>query len=119
MGRSQVGGVVIDACPSLALLFLGRAEPFHVAIIVVHPHERDIIGYPQPTLVDFHHFLVGHELLRDGVYGAVDVLGEDGSLVVEHFLYQADFLVLGHAHQSRIVYASHGKGVEVLVGGGV
>ena len=59
-----VGKVVIHTGAALPLLFAGVGEVGDVAIVVVAPHQRDIVGHPQSFLVELQHLLVGHEYLH-------------------------------------------------------
>ena len=107
--------MVIDACSTAALLFAGIGEPGDVAIIVIAPHQRDIIGYFQPLLVELQHFLVGNEHLH--LLGWIaDVFPDQSLLIVDHLLQGFEFLLfcLVALHRT-VVDATHADREHIVV----
>ena len=65
MRSPKITQVVIDACPTLALLLFGIRHTLHIAVVVIDPDDGDIIGHLKAVLIDIHGLLIGHEDLRD------------------------------------------------------
>ena len=74
---AQVGRVVVDARTSGAFLLRGAAQAFHVAVVVVGPDDRHVVGELQPPVVNVEHLLVGCERLRNLLRGFAQHLCQD------------------------------------------
>ena len=61
---SPIAEVVIDGSPTLTLLFTDAGIACHIAVVVIAPHQRHVIGYPESHLIQFQHLLVRYEHLH-------------------------------------------------------
>ena len=114
---AQIREVVIHARPAAALLFFRVAKPFQVAVIVIRPHQRDLVRHGQPALVQIKGFLVRHENLRDVRQRLLDVFRQDAALVGDGLLQHLHLLILRQVTlHARVVQAAHGQRINILVG---
>ena len=47
---APIAQMIVDTTTSRTLLLLGIRETCHVAVVVVTPHQRDVIGYAKSAL---------------------------------------------------------------------
>ena len=117
MRYAQVGDMVVDPGAPRAPLLAHAAQTFHVAVVVVRPDDRDVVGQFQPVGIDLQHLLVGCERLRDGLDRAVDVLGEDLPLVEQRLLEHPHLFVHGQrGRHGAVVQAAQRQRIDVLIG---
>ncbi len=110
---TPVAEVIVHATAAAALLLLGIGEAGHVAIVVVAPHQRHIVGHFQSLFVNLQHLFIWYEhlhLLRR----VADILADELLLVVNHLLQGVELLGHGlHAFHRAVVYAAHSDGEHV------
>ena len=118
VGTSQVGRVVVDARTPRAFLLFGAAQPFHVAVVVVGPDDRHVVGKLQPAVVDVEHLLVGREDLRNLLRGFAQYVGQGLPLGQQGLLHRGfpcvEVLAAGHR---PVVQPPQGQCVDVFIGG--
>ena len=72
--------MIID-CIAARTGLLGRfGHLANVAVIVVHPHQCDVLGHLQTCIISVEHLLVGNEYLRDGSRVA-NAIGKELALI--------------------------------------
>ena len=109
--------MVVDPGAPRAPLLAHAAQTFHVAVVVVRPDDRDVVGQFQPVGIDLQYLLVGCERLRDGLDRSVDVLGEDSPLVEQRLLEHPHLFVHGQrGRHGAVVQAAQRQRIDVLVG---
>ena len=59
-----VAEMIIDTTPTLSLLFTSIGETRHVAIVIIAPHQGDIVWHLQSHLIELQHLLIRYEHLR-------------------------------------------------------
>ena len=107
--------MIINASPTLTLLLLFIGETGHVAVVVVTPHQRHIIGHLQAALQDLQHLFIRNKNLRYLLHLFIIILTNQFTLVVDHLLQALQFLLLGlHALHRTVVDATHADGKELL-----
>ena len=118
MGAPPVRYVVVDTVASRTCTFsLGR-EMANITIIVVRPHQTDVIGHLQAGMIDIEHLLVGDKHLGHPRHVFVYIAGQQLALVGND-PFQHRFLFgdgLGSFH-GTVVYPSHAYGVEDRLSG--
>ena len=110
-----VAQVIIHAASAFAQLLVLFRQTCDISVVVVTPHQRNILRHFQPSLINLQHLLVGHEhlcLLRR----IADVLPNQFLLVVNHLLQGIKLLLHGlHALHRAVVYAAHANGEHVVL----
>ena len=116
MGSTQIRKVIVNPASSAALLLQGIRYTFHVAVVVVGPHDGDIIRHAQPGIIDIERFLVGHEDLRNLPGFPVLVFLQDLTLTGKD-LFQCAGTVLRicTALHGLVVQAAHTHGIDVVI----
>ena len=94
---SPIAQVIVHSCASAAFLLQAVGEAGEVAVVVVAPHQRYIVGHAEPVLIYFQYFLVWHEHLRNVSRLASEVLVHELPLLVNDTL-QAIELLFGCFH---------------------
>ena len=61
VGAAPIAEVVVDSAAATALLFPCIRQTGHVAVVVVAPHQRHMVGHLQALFIQLKHFLVGNE----------------------------------------------------------
>ena len=114
VGATPVGGMVIDAVAATATLFGIGGEMADVAIVVIGPEKRDIVGHLQAGVVGVKDFLVGDEDLRLARHLLIDVLGQHIALRLED-LREGHLLSLhgGDALHRTVVDATHAERIDL------
>ena len=111
---SPIAEVVIHSCPTLALLFLRFAHAGDVTVVVVAPHQGDIIRHFESFLIDIKHLFIRNEYLSKALRTA-DMLTKQLLLVVYDLLKRVKFLLFGlHSLHVSIMYASHSDGKHIV-----
>ena len=114
MRTTPVRQVIVDAVTSLALLFQRVGQTGEVAVVVVAPHQRHVVGHPDSVLIDIKHLLVGD---KDGGSPTPTLPSREG---VKHFVLFADdvaksfdlFFRCPRTFHRTIVNASHTQCVD-------
>ena len=113
VGTAPVAEVIIDATTPTPLLLLNIAQTRHVTIVIVAPHQRDVVGHFQTFLVDLQHLLIRNEdlhLLR----WVTDIFPQQVLLVVDDLLQGIELLLHGlHTLHRAIVDTAHADGKHV------
>ena len=85
----------------------------NVAIIIIRPHQRHIVGYLQPCMIDVKHLLVGDKHLGNYPHIEINVAGQQLSLVVYHLLQIVQFLTWSlHSLHGAVVQTAHANGID-------
>jgi len=94
-------------------LFGSVGQARHVAVVVVAPHQRDVVGHLQPHVVDVEHLFVRNEHLR--LFGRVaEIFADELLLVVDDELQSVELLLhCLHALHRAVVDAAHADGQQV------
>ena len=110
---APIAEVVVDASPTLPLLLFGIGQTGEIAVVVVAPHERDVVGHAETALHNLEHLLIGDEDLGDALHILIIMLADELALVVDDLLQAVEFL-LGrlHALHRTVVDAAHTEGEE-------
>ena len=113
MRPAPVAQVVIHAATARAPLFGCVGQARHVSVVVVAPHQRDVVGHLQPHVVDVEHLFVGDEHLR--LLGRVaEIFADELLLVVDDELQSVELLLHRlHALHRAVVDATHADGQQV------
>ncbi len=115
-GITPVRDVVVDARPARALALLGVAQPADIAVVVVRPIQRDVVGHLQAGIIGGQHLLVGREHLRDLVHRLLQLVAQHPALLGEHLLQRASLVLRGVGALHRTVLdAAHPDRVHVVV----
>ncbi len=88
MRRAEIGGVVIDASPTLARPLGRSAQALHVAVIVVGPHYGHVIGQSKSSTIQVKRLLVRDKNLRHILRVAVKTVAQDAALIRDDLLKQ-------------------------------
>ena len=114
--HAPVRQVVIHATAALAPLLFGCGELAHVAVVVVGPDQRNIIGQTHSEAIRLQCFLVRTEYLRHIDSRFAQVALNHLALFGYYFLKRvAPFLVRIVARHARIVYATHAESVDGII----
>lgn len=110
--------MVVDAVAAFAPPLGVVRQLAHVAVVVVRPDERDVVGHLDARVVEVQHLLVRDEDLRLG--SQADLLGQDAALVGDDVVHHHDLLrdrrgVL--RLQRRVVQTAHPERPTALVRG--
>ena len=103
--------MVVDGIAARACLLVGGRQLAYVPMVVVHPHEGNVVGDLQPQVVYVQHLLVGDEHLRNPRWVAKRVRYQL-SLVFEHF--RQSLLACGGSRvpvHSGVVQTPHAQGI--------
>ena len=115
VGRAPVGEVIVYGVAARARLLGGRRHLPDVAMIVVHPHQRHVVGHLQTGVVAVEHLFVGDEYLRDGG-GVADAVGQELPLVGDDVGEGCHAFGRGAvAVDACIVDATHAEGVDGIL----
>ena len=110
-----IAQVIIHTAPTLSQLFFGIRQSRHIAIVIVAPHQRHIVGHFQSLLIEFQHLLIRHKHLHL-LLGSTDILMEQFLLVVDHLLQTLQFLLCGLITLHRpVVDAPHADGEHIIL----
>ena len=110
-----VAQVIVDASPTPSLLLKAVGQARQVAVVVVAPHQRHVVGHAQAALHNLQHLLVGDEHLGHLLYLLIVILAQQLALVVDDLLQAAELLLLGlHALHRPVVNAAHANGKKLL-----
>ena len=108
---TPVAQVVIHASAAFSLLLLGIGQSRQVAVIVVAPHQRHVVGHAQPALHNLQHLLIGDEDLRHLLYMLLIKLSYQLPLVVDDLLQCPELLLWArHPLHRAVVDAPHAQG---------
>ena len=114
---AQVGRMIVDARTPGTFLLRGTAQAFHVAVVVVGPDDRHIVGELQSPVVDIEHLLVGGEHLRNLLRGSAQHVCQNMPLRQQGFLHGGlpcvEVLAAGHG---PVMQTPQGQRVDVLIG---
>ena len=116
MRTSPIGYVIIDAVSTFAGLFFRRREVTDIAIIIITPDQRDIIGHLQSGIINVEYFLVRYESLRNGGDIFIHILFQQTTLVFKH-AFQHSFLFynsLGSLHLP-VVHTTHTQSIDIFL----
>ena len=115
MRTSPVREVIIDASPTLAFLLFFIREACHIAVVVVTPHQRDIIRYLQTNLQNLEHLLIRNKDLGHLLHLFMIILANQFTLVVNDLLQAFQlFLLRFHALHRTVVDATHADSKKLL-----
>ena len=111
-----IGNVVIDAIASLSSCLSLGGEMTDIAIVVVTPHQADVLWHLQARVVDVEHLLIWDEDLWHLSYILVNILFQKLTLVSnsarKHSLL---FLHTFGSKHSTVMHATHTDGIEYLL----
>ena len=111
-----VGQVIVNACTPSALLLLRIAQVAAIAVFVVRPQQRYIIGNLQSVVVGIEHFLVGAEHLGNFLYRPFDISAQHVALIVDGLLHESHAFLRGVGSLHGIVVnAAQSQRVGVLI----
>ena len=115
VGPSPVRQVVVDAGTALPLLLLRVRQARHVAVVVVAPHQHDVVRHAQAALHDFQYLFIGYKDLGHALHVLAIVFAYQLALVVDDLLQSAELLFAGlDALHRTVVNAAHADGEELL-----
>ena len=107
--------MIIDASPTLTLLLFCIRQTRQVTIVIVAPHQRDIIGHTQSALHNLEHLFIRYKDLRHLLHILTVVSPDKLALVVYHLLKCCKLFLFGlHTFHRPIVDATHANGEEFL-----
>ena len=107
--------MIIDASPTPALLLLCIGQACQVTIVIVAPHQRDVIGHTQSALHNLEHLLIRNKDLRHLLHILTVVLPDKLALVVDDLLKSRKLFLFGlHTFHRPIVDSTHANGKEFL-----
>ena len=113
VGTAPVAEVIVDTTAPTAFLFLGITQARHVSIVIITPHQRDIVGHLQSFLIDLQHLFIRNEdlhLLRR----VTDIFAQQILLVVDDLLQGIELLLHGlHAFHGPVMDATHANGKHI------
>ena len=113
MRPAPIAEVVIYSSTALALLLLCIRKAGQVAIVVITPHQGDIIRHPQAALINLQHLLVRDEYLWHLLHILAIILLYEFPLVVDYLLQAVQLLLwCFHALHRTIMNASHAYSKE-------
>ena len=105
---SPIGHMIIQSITTLSQTLLFVGEMTNVAIIIVCPHQGDIVRHLQPCVINVEHFLVGNKDLWNLADIRIHVSGQQLPLVINHLLQIEEFLLSGlHTLHGTIVHPTH------------
>ena len=101
---------------STTLLFICVAHTLHITVVVIGPHQGNVIRHAQTCVVDVERLLVRDKNLLNRMGFPVFIFLEDGALFSHHLLQRAgtDLGVLAALH-SLVVQTTHTHGVDIVI----
>ena len=118
MGFAVIGDVIIDSCPAAAGLLRGIRQPCDVTVVIVAPHQRNVVGQFHAVVVDVEHLLVGYKGLRNVADRAVQLRGEQLPLGADHLVGQGGLLIERHGSgHLAIVNPAHTQRKDIFIVG--
>ena len=110
--------MVINPVAALPGTFLRRGEVPDITVIVITPHQGDILRHLKPCTVDLQHLFVGNEHLRHRRHVGIHVLPQQIPLVADDPLQHGLLFVhgLGSLHLP-VVHATHPDSIEDFLPG--
>ena len=112
---AEIGQMIVYSVASAArLLGVGR-QLAYVAMVVVHPQERHVVGHLQSGVVGVEHLLIRYEGLRNG-RRVTDRVGKELSLV-GYYLRESAHLVgcCRVAVDALVVHTAHSERVDGVI----
>ena len=108
--------MVIDTGSPTPFLLIGAAHPLHIAIVIVHPYERDVVRHFETILIDVHRFFVRHKNLRNLVSRFSDMFFQQLPLLINDVGDEWHPLLHRQvAFESLVVDATHRHGIDILI----
>ena len=107
--------MIVNGIASGACLFCLRRHLADIAVIIIHPHQGNILGNFQTCVVTVEHLLIRNENLRN-LGGVANTVGQQLTLISDN-LGQGSY-TLGCtivAVDTGIVYASHTKSIDGIL----
>ena len=116
VGPPPVAQVVVYARTPAAPLLGVVAEARQVSVVVVTPHQRDVVRHAESVLVDVQHLFIRYEDLRHPCDVLADMPFQQLALVVDDLLQRLRLLLQtpAHALHGPVVDAPHADGVQIL-----
>ena len=107
--------MIIDASPTLTFLLFGVGETRHMAIVVVTPHQRHVVGHLKTALKNLQHLFIRDKDLRNFLHLLIIILTDKFTLVIDDLLQALQLFLFGlHTLHRTVVDAAHADGKELL-----
>ena len=108
--------MIIHSRTSAALLLAGIRETGDIPIVVIAPHQGDIVRHLEALLIQLQHLFIRHKHLHL-LFGCSDVLHYELLLVVDNLLQGLELLLFsGIALHRTVVNTTHANSKYVITG---